>query len=160
MKKSANPLIFPGAWFKEKPYLLETEFPADILDLDISGFTFDLPVEVKLEFKMTGTNLLVQGLVKTAYTAECNRCLKEGTIIHQEDNFTYLQEYTSFDQMMNFTDPVREELLVKIPLKFICSEDCKGLCPGCKVNLNDTQCRCHQQSRPNPFQHLNFPDFN
>jgi len=39
-------------------------------------------------------------------------------------------------------DVLREQVLLAVPLKAICSEDCKGLCPQCGANLNVTQCSC------------------
>jgi uncharacterized protein len=31
---------------------------------------------------------------------------------------------------------------LSIPLKVLCKDDCKGLCPRCGINLNDTSCSC------------------
>jgi len=39
-------------------------------------------------------------------------------------------------------DAVREQVLLALPLKVICREDCKGLCPHCGKNLNTEQCSC------------------
>lgn len=39
-------------------------------------------------------------------------------------------------------DVLREQLLLALPLKAICREDCKGLCPHCGRNLNQEQCNC------------------
>jgi len=39
-------------------------------------------------------------------------------------------------------DAVREQVLLALPLKVICREDCKGLCPHCGTNLNTAQCSC------------------
>jgi DUF177 domain-containing protein len=39
-------------------------------------------------------------------------------------------------------DVLREQVLLAIPLKTICREDCKGLCPHCGKNLNVEQCNC------------------
>ena len=39
-------------------------------------------------------------------------------------------------------DAVREQVLLALPLKMICSEDCKGLCPQCGKNLNEGDCSC------------------
>lgn len=39
-------------------------------------------------------------------------------------------------------DAVREQVLLALPLKVICREDCKGLCPHCGKNLNVEQCSC------------------
>jgi uncharacterized protein len=37
---------------------------------------------------------------------------------------------------------VRESLLLALPMKVLCSEDCKGLCPHCGANLNEESCDC------------------
>ena len=39
-------------------------------------------------------------------------------------------------------DALREQVLLAVPLKVICREDCKGLCPHCGKNLNVEQCSC------------------
>jgi uncharacterized protein len=39
-------------------------------------------------------------------------------------------------------DVIREQVLLAAPLKLICREDCKGLCPHCGKNLNQEPCSC------------------
>jgi uncharacterized protein len=39
-------------------------------------------------------------------------------------------------------DVLREQVLLALPLKTICRENCKGLCPQCGKNLNQEQCSC------------------
>ncbi len=39
-------------------------------------------------------------------------------------------------------DVLREQVLLTLPLKITCREDCKGLCPQCGANLNQEQCSC------------------
>jgi uncharacterized protein len=39
-------------------------------------------------------------------------------------------------------DVLREQILLEVPLKSICREDCKGLCAHCGKNLNDGACSC------------------
>jgi uncharacterized protein len=39
-------------------------------------------------------------------------------------------------------DVIREQILLTVPLKVTCREDCKGLCPHCGKNLNQEQCSC------------------
>jgi len=41
-------------------------------------------------------------------------------------------------------DVLREQLLLALPLKAICRDDCKGLCPHCGRNLNQQPCSCHE----------------
>jgi uncharacterized protein len=39
-------------------------------------------------------------------------------------------------------DVVREQILLAVPIKAICRQDCKGLCPHCGANLNFATCSC------------------
>ena len=40
-------------------------------------------------------------------------------------------------------DVLRQQVLLALPLKVTCREDCKGLCPHCGKNLNEEQCSCN-----------------
>lgn len=44
-------------------------------------------------------------------------------------------------------DALREQVLLATPVKTLCREDCKGLCPRCGRNLNQEQCDCEQDAR-------------
>src|SRR6516162_859907 len=43
-------------------------------------------------------------------------------------------------------DVLREQVLLASPVKLVCREDCKGLCPHCGTNLNLATCNCQQES--------------
>ncbi len=43
---------------------------------------------------------------------------------------------------LELEDVVREQVLLAVPLKSLCRDDCKGLCPHCGKNLNEGQCSC------------------
>ena len=45
---------------------------------------------------------------------------------------------------LDLTDDVREDILLSLPLKFLCQEDCRGLCPHCGQNLNEGTCSCQE----------------
>jgi uncharacterized metal-binding protein YceD (DUF177 family) len=45
------------------------------------------------------------------------------------------------------TDEIREELLLSVPMRFLCSEECQGICPGCHVNLNAEKCKCTKSKK-------------
>ena len=42
---------------------------------------------------------------------------------------------------------VREQILLEVPLRRLCREDCRGLCPSCGVNRNTEACDCQPRSR-------------
>ena len=58
----------------------------------------------------------------------------------------------------------QDDILLELPIRMLCSEDCKGLCPVCGCNLNREQCGCQQlewepQGRTvRPFADLEWSD--
>lgn len=45
-------------------------------------------------------------------------------------------------------DVLREQVLLSLPVRALCRQDCKGLCPGCGRNLNVEACICESHSDP------------
>jgi len=49
------------------------------------------------------------------------------------------------DQVIDLGELMREQFLLALPMKPLCREGCKGLCPVCGTNLNDARCQCGPQ---------------
>ena len=49
---------------------------------------------------------------------------------------------------LSLEDVVREQVLLSLPSRTLCKEDCKGLCPRCGQNLNLETCNCNPTSDP------------
>ena len=101
-----------------------------------------------------GRMLEVKGTISALIHEVCNRCLDEFNLpltVEFEENFRQAgnSEFEDSEDLNYFegdsidiTEAVRENLLLAQPLKPLCSENCKGLCPHCGVNLNKTVCNC------------------
>ncbi|HYE24697.1 MAG TPA: DUF177 domain-containing protein [Clostridia bacterium] len=46
---------------------------------------------------------------------------------------------------MELEDSLREQVLLSVPIKTVCGDDCKGLCPRCGKNLNQEACQCNDK---------------
>ncbi len=46
------------------------------------------------------------------------------------------------EEVFDLFPRVREAMILEIPIKVLCREDCKGLCPKCGANLNEETCAC------------------
>lgn len=46
------------------------------------------------------------------------------------------------DGRLDLTELVTADILLELPIKQLCREDCKGLCPKCGTNLNESSCGC------------------
>jgi uncharacterized protein len=58
---------------------------------------------------------------------------------------------------INLDEDIRDYAVLAIPMKNLCSEDCKGLCPKCGQNLNEGSCNCSEENidpRWEPIQKL------
>ena len=55
-------------------------------------------------------------------------------------------DFSTYDgDRIDLDEIVREQILLALPTRQLCAEDCKGLCPSCGANLNEKACGCEQQ---------------
>lgn len=130
-------------------------------------FSFDLPeVHLSADFEVTQFNGSVhisrtpQGLlVEADFTGfliqECVRCLEDFTQslrTHYTELFTFsfrrnveTDLIVPDDGHINLAPLTRDYLLLELPIKPICRPECRGLCPVCGMNLNETVCEHHLQ---------------
>jgi uncharacterized protein len=131
---------------------------ASDLELSMKGYEFPAPIEVNMTANKSGDEIIVSGRVTTMIELECARCLdifemeinpKIQFVIQlldtsqpqfsHDDDFVILPKTTGeFD----VADRVRESIILELPLKPLCFEGCRGLCPMCGVNLNESECDC------------------
>jgi uncharacterized protein len=68
-----------------------------------------------------------------------------------EINIKYL---TPEQDKIDISEEVREYLMLSVPMKRLCDEECKGLCPLCGKNLNETKCDCSTGSNTSVWDPL------
>lgn len=106
-------------------------------------------------------DIRIKGKLQTSVEVACARCLEP--VVHAvERSFDLLYRPLGIDsghaelsvtdaeaeigyyqgEGLLLEDVLREQLLLALPLKTLCREDCKGLCPQCGKNLNEVQCSC------------------
>ncbi|MCX5835589.1 MAG: DUF177 domain-containing protein [Deltaproteobacteria bacterium] len=102
--------------------------------------------------------IYIEGSLETTMTANCSRCL-EVTSFPIKSNFRYTlvpaakrikeeQELSSEDLDFSFYDNelidldtmLYEQIMLQIPIKVLCGDTCKGLCPHCGTDLNTASC--------------------
>jgi uncharacterized protein len=106
-------------------------------------------------------DIRLAGNLRTSIEMSCARCLDpvlekvdhefdllyrpQGTDAGREEiSVTSAEAEISYYQGegLLLEDALREQVLLALPLKVICRENCKGLCPQCGKNLNTEQCSC------------------
>ena len=132
----------------------------------------DLPVQVRdgagpdtahvfIRVFKFGKKVLVEGSVRIAVSLACSRCLKAvsypvdadfreeynpAEAVEKEDEQELAEReldlsYYSNDEL-DIAGLIREQVLLAVPMKPLCSIDCQGICLKCGKDLNEGQCGC------------------
>jgi len=121
----------------------EEEIESKALDICTQDIFFEgsvnITIQAKKEFRIVRTKSHLSAKAKCI----CSRCLKEYPMPFEKDyNFDYSIDKVKF---INPTTDIREELILDFPVKLLCSQDCKGICPKCFKNLNEGPCNCNNK---------------
>jgi uncharacterized protein len=117
---------------------------------------FEGNVEVEVELRKTHNQIILDSNIFVNALFECDRCtttfnkllnfdykmvylLGVEPVESESDNIAYL---SSEEDVINISDDVRDFSMLAVPMKKLCSEDCKGLCYKCGKNLNEGECSC------------------
>jgi uncharacterized protein len=73
--------------------------------------------------------------------------LGKDTELASDDGFMPV-EVDFLGRTLNLADQVWESLLVLLPIRLLCREDCAGLCPNCGADLNEGPCSCGKEGDP------------
>lgn len=116
------------------------------------------PVTVEGSVKNIADVLVLEGEAKSLLDYTCDRCMSgfsrektvplsfllAETLEGEDDGEIVLLE----DGEIDVGELAYTAFILDMDTKHLCSEDCKGLCPGCGVNLNQEPCRCKKQADP------------
>lgn len=135
------------------------------LQVDLSGMEwngtspFAQPVHVEGQVRNRAGALELKARLHTVLSLVCDRCAKpfqrEKTVDYdtllafelanrESDDIVELNQ----DGELELDELMREVFLLEMDTKNLCSEDCKGLCPGCGADLNREACLCKKETDP------------
>ncbi len=140
------------------------EVPFDSLDLPKEYSSKDKNVKVHMFILKEKDGYAVSLSINSNVQLECGRCLKQfdmdlnGTSniflskkkpgkeqeLNEEDLIT---EYLKDEEKFNVSELLREEILVQTPMKPLCDENCKGICPICGADRNENPCNCEEKQK-------------
>ncbi len=83
--------------------------------------------------------ILVRGAVSGELTMECSRCL---SVFPYPVSLSICQSYPLSEETIDVEDEVRQLLILNLPVKPLCRDLCKGICPACGRNKNIDHCAC------------------
>ena len=135
------------------------QFTLDLSDVDFGGlYPIQNPVVVTGDVRNTAEMLLLQFTAGSTLRSMCDRCLKRfdqeksvsaeyllAEALENEDNDDII---LLEDGCVDVGELARTAFILGMDTKTLCSEDCKGICPGCGVNLNQGSCTCKKEVDP------------
>ena len=136
-------------------------FPPEAFEPAGEDFRVVSPVELAGELRKDGTKVRLVGRLATTLECGCSRCLDAFHVpvdarfdlmflpvsentgggehgIEEDDlGVSYYR-----DDTIDLGEVMREQFYLALPMKPLCREDCRGLCPVCGVNRNREACSC------------------
>lgn len=139
----------------EEGSTFEGSEPAGILQLEGDPFVKPLGgVDYTLYAQPVSDELVVRGELSAKVALKCSRCLEFFSTTVTDSDF--LRAYPTNQEMdhVDLTEDIREDLLLSLPGFPVCSEDCKGLCIQCGMDLNQRVCGCRNETVSDAWQAL------
>ena len=171
MKLDLRPLLL-GERLASFDYELTVDIDSEDRASFLYGVSFPSPMKVKGDITNTAGYMKMTLTASLDYEAKCARCLSpvngsftfdlEKTVAPREvlsgldedrlDDYAIIE-----DGFLDIDSRIIEQLEVEFPFRFLCKDDCKGLCSKCGKNLNEGDCDCNQKEvdpRLAPLQKL------
>ena len=140
--------------------------------IDIDGGSCEIQGKIKLV--RTDRGILVKGTLQTVIEVTCGRCLSffncplalnieeeyfpttdvvsgVSLPLPEEPSYFTIDEY----YVLDLTEAIRQYMMLAIPMKPLCREDCAGICLACGHNLNQGPCGCLPQEADSRWSELN-----
>lgn len=135
---------------------LPIEYSLDLSSAEVSGiYPLKKPVTVSGTVSNKASLVVLDAVITYEYSAPCDRCGVETVRKHKlklnkslavsiegEESDSIL---TVPDMKLDLDELLYSEVIVSLPMKHLCKEDCKGICPKCGKNLNEGKCGCPEK---------------
>lgn len=138
---------------------IEGELNLEHIEMNGRNINFIEPINYKGNIYRVGTDKFLDVDINYTYSEQCGRCLetfvKSGKtdltgelIIGSEDDYEFNENEEAEEiifyngEILDLTNDVRSMVLLDLPMKPICREDCEGLCPVCGLDRNKEKCDC------------------
>jgi uncharacterized protein len=162
----------------EEPIDLSHSFDVPVARLDRPELVSLGPVKFTGRLEKAETGFLLEGRLDFSGAVSCARCLNEVPFkrsapvswvfapVHerptQEEKELQAEDLDVvwYDDLLVPFDPlIDEQLQLELPMKALCRDDCKGLCPRCGVDRNAGTCTCTEpeDDRWTPLKSLISP---
>lgn len=149
---------------EEGPVTIEFDHSPSEFELSDELYSFDANVRGSIDFNLAGEDVCGIGCLEVEARVPCARCLVPVSVkldipvqtvwLHKVGDANLDDDVAAEDSLSTFyqgeeidvREALHELIMAELPEVAHCRPDCKGLCPGCGVDLNSEACRCAPNS--------------
>lgn len=148
-----------------KTTVIAVDYPLTV-DFSFPGIVFSSDAQILGEIRDRAGCITLDLTLTVSYETVCDRCLAplERTITvpfqklaaekktlqaedpEENDDYAVIE-----DRTLDLDPLLSEALLLQLPTKHLCREDCLGLCPRCGKDLNEGPCSCREEKEASPW---------
>ena len=121
--------------------ILTEDIQLTVPDSGPTAPVFSEEAEYSLHASQVSGGVLLTGSISVGITAQCGRCLEHYTAPLTVGDICHFYENIKGDEL-DISRELREDILIALPSKYLCSGTCAGLCTHCGANLNTDSCSC------------------
>ena len=149
---------------ERKPIRFDVSFRPGEIDFEDTNIRQTSPLTTEGVAELLGNTLgevRIRGKVRAEFETQCDRCLEPvGVPLENAYDLFYRpaetagagaeREIDEAESQIGFyegagielADVLREHVLLSLPMRQVCSAECKGICPQCGQNRNTGACNC------------------
>lgn len=138
---------------------VKLDYKFDFSAEEINGvFPFTAPVELTGEIVNTSGIVTVSADIAFSLETVCDRCAEsikldfnipmEHELVSSLNNEETDEYILVEDMKLDIEQLTLEDIFLALPVKFLCDDDCKGICVKCGANLNEGSCGCKKDIDP------------
>ena len=119
------------------------DVPASAIGLSEDEVDLRSPLSVEANLTRVDNTVIAHTVVSAEYGYQCARCLGDFQR-RKSREFYFDYEIAGPMDIVDIGEDIRQEMILSISQRVLCSKDCKGMCAGCGMNLNTEKCKCKQ----------------
>ncbi len=169
MSSSTSAMIFEKQDIPDKGLNVDLCGDPSCFVFENCDFKVNDSVKIKGRLTLAGELVSFRGEIAALIILTCARCLKYfNSLIKTTIQVDFLPnekkpgeeeielqtsdlDYYYYDNVnISLFEPVRDQLIISIPIKPLCNVNCSGLCPFCGQNLNEKKCKCPDDIKVDP----------
>lgn len=169
VSNNAPSMVFEKQDIPEEGLNIDLSEDSSCFVFENSNYQLENSVKTKGSLTFKGELVYFRGKIEASIMLTCARCLKSfncplQTALHvdflprknepKEEELelepTDLDIYYYDNLKISLFEPVRDQLIISIPIKPLCNIDCAGLCSHCGQNLNEKKCNCPEILKIDP----------